>query len=194
MNLTFPSTPATFRNFWEDLARVDAAIQHDPENGRNRFFEMQYLDFPYEDWDLSEFTEAVNARVSLSPQKYPEAQAMAIISLEVDGFAEDMYTVPASIFFFKVPRTGTTAADKQAAKKECFEATFATALKYRRFIRKYFKANTDKGTLEHNSFRMLSIRMPDSSNAMYGTRLDFRYSVPTTKCHLPDGWLIDPLA
>jgi hypothetical protein len=194
MALIFPNTPITFREFWESLARMHKKIGHNPENKLVRFFEMAYLDFPYEDWDLSEYTDSVNARVSLSASQYPDAQAMAILSFEVDGKLVDQDTIPVSLFFFKVPKSSTTAQEKHAAKRLCYEETYATALTFRRFIRKYFKGVTEFGTLESDSFRFINIRMPDTSNPMYGTRLDFRYRIFKTKCHEEEQWLIDPLA
>ena len=194
MILEFPNTPDKFRNFWETLARLHANIQHNPENKIDRFFEFFYLDFPYEDWDLKEFTDSTNARIALNPSTYPEAQAMAIMTFEIDGSTANIETVPVSLMFFKVPRSTNTKADHNQAKRECFEKTMQTARSFKNLVRKYFKANTEYGTLDYNSFRFAKTRMPDSTNAMYGMRLDFRYTINTAKCHHADEWLTDPLA
>jgi hypothetical protein len=190
----FPNSPNTFRPFWEQMARYHKRIKHDPENKINRFWEMLYVDFPYDDWDMSEWNSLQVANLGLSVEKFPDMQAMGILSFETQyDDNRDRLLVPTSLFFVKSVRSTQDKIQQAKDKQEAFQATYETAISFRNMLRKYFKNVSEKGVLEVASFQTIQIRMPLSSNPIYGTRLDFKYSIYVSKSFDESDWEINPI-
>ena len=194
MALTFPNSPANYRAFFEAISRAHPNVMHNPQAGIMRFWEINYLDFPYNDWDFEEWDKAVSSKISITGNEFPKQQGMAILSFETGDGKQEGFTVQASVLFFTKPRKNIKdAADYFVAKTECHQATYETALDVKKLIRAYFRSNA-QGYLEPNTFRTINVRMPQTTNAMYGTRLDFTYGFYHNHKYTANNWAEDLLA